>query len=274
VTQEQLTRDGSVPGHAAAILSQVGDRDVAVVEGLGGILGDGRVAQASGRMAQALDARVIVVARYHPGLKAADLTEAQEVFGERLLGLVLNRVTHYRRRWVVSELVPQFAATGVAILGTIPDDRRMVAPSVREMAEHLGAEHFLMPEKADPLVDYFMVGGFFLDEGAYVFSRRENKAVIARADRPDLHMAALATSTRALVLTGGQNPIQYVVYQAEQAGVAVLLTQASTLEAMERLHTLWERASVHHRERAERFAELMAASGSLEAILSSLGLNA
>jgi BioD-like phosphotransacetylase family protein len=149
----------------------------------------------------------------------------------------------------------------------------MLAPSVRDLAAHLDGEVSLWEERCDELVEFIMIGGFFLDPGDYVFSRREQKAVIVRADRPDLQMAALRTSTACLVLTGGQNPIQYVTYHAQQEEVPVVLVQSPTLQAMERLHTLAQRVTVHNPRKVERFHQLLDQHCGLPALYSALGLN-
>ena len=134
----------------------------------------------------------------------------------------------------------------------------MLAPTVRDLAEHLDGEFLLFPELGDSLVEYVMTGGWFLDQGVHVFSRRDHKAVVVRGDRPDLQMAALETSTVCLVLTGGINPIQYVTYHAEQEEVPLVQVPHSTLETLQRLHTVDQRVSVRHTAKVARYADLMA----------------
>ena len=115
-----------------------------------------------------------------------------------------------------------------------------------------------------------MVGGWFLDQGAYVFDRREQKAVVVRADRPDLHMAALQSSAVCLILTGGQNPIQYITYHADQLGVPLLSVSGETVEVMEKLETLNEQVPTYNVKKTNRFQELIyefAAQRNFEAIL-------
>ena len=150
----------------------------------------------------------------------------------------------------------------------------MLSPSISEVAEHLGADLINRTALTSPeiqlgeLVEYFMLGGWFLDHGAYVFSRRENKAVIVRGDRPDLQMAALDTSTTCLILTNGKLPVQYIVHHAKLRQTPILTTQAGTLETMERLNNIGERVTFHSAHKVQHFAELLETHCNVESLTS------
>ena len=255
-TAAQLAEDpGLIRKAAATVAGLDGDGKTIIVEGLAV---DGGAADASAALAGALGARVIVAAAYQPSMTGQELRQACDRFGESLAGVVLNRVYRHRAHDAAARLGPAIEAEGVRVLGAVPEDRRMLAPSVRDLAEHLDGEFLLFPERGDSLVEYVMTGGWFLDQGVHVFSRRENKAVVVRGDRPDLQMAALETSTVCLVLTGGINPIQYVTYHAEQEETPVIQVPHSTLETLQRLHTVEQRVSVRHETKVARYADLMA----------------
>jgi len=237
--------------------------DLLVVEGPDG------PSEATLRLAEGLEGRVLALARFRPGLRAEDLLPLARAFGDRLGGLLLNRVLPHRTLYARRELLPALEAQGVRVLGMVPEDRRMLAPTVRQVAECVDGDllDFGEPERAEALVEAVMVGGWFLDHGAYVFSRRARKAVLVRADRPDLQMASLETDTVCLVLTGGKAPVQYALVEAEERGVPVILTPLSTLEAMERLEALTGRATARHPEKPPRFLDLLTPSANLEGLL-------
>ncbi|MBI4233695.1 MAG: phosphotransacetylase family protein [Chloroflexi bacterium] len=246
--------------------------DVVLVEGLPGLDPSEPSAEASAALARALGARVLAVVRYDGTLQAQQVASAVKLFGGSLIGVLLNGVTQYRGHTTRTQLVDPLNAAGVRVLGAIPQDRRMLAPTVRQVAEHLGGELRLGDGKADELVEYFMVGGWFLDNGSYVFQRRSNKAVIVKADRPDLQMAALETSTVCLVLTGGREPVQYVVHHAEQKEVPLIQVRGSTQETMEQVASLQGRVTVHNPRKAQRFGELLAQHCDMETLYAGLGL--
>ena len=274
VTADQLASDPEllkrVPELVAAVAAGA---ETTIVEGLDGLGSPGPVAEASAAIAQSLDARVVGVAQYASPMGPTPLAEACHALGTSLLGLIINNVPGYRTHDTAARLIPALDAEGIPVLGAVPEDRRMLAPSVADLAAHLQGEFRLLEERSEELVESVMVGGFFLDPGDYVFSRRDRKAVIARADRPDLQMAALGTSTVCLVLTGGQNPIQYVTYHAEQEEVPIILVDSPTLEAMERLHTLADGVTVHNPRKVARFQELLGQHSDLKALWAGLGVD-
>ena len=232
-----------------------------VVEGVSGARTATDSLHADAAIAEALDARVVLVS----SPASADSARAAEVFGRRLTGAIINKVPVQGAHAVQTESTTAFKHLGVPVLGLVPEDRRMLAPTVRDIAEHLGAECINRGDLENPdvtldaLVEHFMLGGLFLDTGVYVFGRHEEKAVIVRGDRPDLQMAALDTSTVCLVLTEGRLPVQYIVHHAGLNQVPMLLVDRPTLQTMEALHTVGERATVHSAHKARRYAELLSA---------------
>ncbi|MDW8120141.1 MAG: DRTGG domain-containing protein [Chloroflexota bacterium] len=266
-----LSAEGAMPRHVAESLGiLVRSGRPLLLEGLDGLDPASPVGRASARLAVEASARVVLIARYHPALKGEELVSARALFGERLIGVVVNGVWRYQGHTARARIAPSLERAGLRVLGLVPEDRKMTAPTVAEVARCVDGEIRLYPEKGEERVEAIMVGGWPLDEGEYVFSRWGHKAVVVRADRPDLHMAALATSTTCLVLTGGMEPVQYTVYQAEQAGVPLVWTRLPTLEALERLEGVAQMATVRVPAKAQHYADLLARHTDLGALLRTL----
>ena len=243
------------------------DRDVA--------LGEGSCAlspEAWGQVAEALDAKALVVARYRHDLTASDLAPWRDGLGQRLLGFVINGLTRYQRTNARAKLLPSMEAEGLASFGVIPEDRRLLGVSVAQLAQHLEGRFLVCEEKADALVEHLMVGGLSMDPGDLYFGLRRDKAAIIRGDRPDLQMATLSTPTACMVLTGGIEPIEYVRYEAEQEEVPIVVVEANTLDTMKALDTLIEQARFDHPLKLSRFSELVDEHLDLPALLRGLGL--
>ena len=266
-----LTAEGTIPRPLAEALHTLarGNHPL-LLEGMDGIDPQSSAGKASAAIAIESSAKVVLVAQYHPHLKGEDLAPARSLFGERLLGVVVNRVWRYQGYRARAQIVPSLEEAGLPVLGLVPESRLMSAPTVEEVARCVDGEIRLFPEKGEVLVEAIMVGGWPLDEGAFVFSRRSHKAVVVRADRPDLQMAALATSTACIVLTGGLEPVQYVVYEAEQSGTPLVWTRLPTLEAMKRLEGVAGLATARVPAKARHFAHLLATHTDLEVLLAPL----
>ena len=239
-------------------LQSTGDAQHAtIVEGLPGLDAESPVAHASQEMAALLDARVVVVVAFTPELTGDSLARAHRLFGERLLGVVINGVSRYQGQWVRTHLVPSVEAQGGRVVGALPEDRRLLAIRVRDIAQELQGEMLSGEEQADELVEHLMVGANVLDDSVLYFEQRANKAVVVRGDRPDIQMGALATPTACLVLTGGKEPVQYVEYEAEQEEVPIVRVPQPTLEAAQILDNLIGRTRFDHPRKLERFQELL-----------------
>ena len=253
------------PGEAAARainlaarlrLAAGGEAAVAIVEGASG---DPTPNMA---LAEATDGLVILVAGVDDGADTAAL-----MYGGRLLGVVINGVPRYQTHRLDSEIVPALSRAGVPFLGAIPEDRRLVAPSLDLVAEHLGAGFALLPEQGQRLIDNFLIGGLVLDWGPTYFGSQENTGVIVRGDRPDVQIAALQTdTTRALVMTKGISPIEYVHYEARERGVPVVVSPYDTHETAARLETLLPKVRFDHPEKLTRMVELASSNLDLAAV--------
>ena len=223
-------------------------------------------------LASALDARVLLVARYSPDLTAEQIMEAASGFGNRLAGVVVNRVFKYRTQDAQARLAEALRSQGVPVLALLPEDRRLQAVTVDCIAEHLNGEYFLGQDKKDQLFDNVLIGGIVLDNGVEYFGISHTKAVLVRADRPDIQMAALQTPTRCLVLTGGHRPIQYIEHEAREEEVPVILVQQGTLEASRQLDTLFDEATIHYPDKADAFADLLQRHADSEALGQAIGV--
>ena len=244
--------------------------DISIVEGLSGLADP--LGSASNRLAEDMDAAVIVVIGYTPNLELEHVLRARQLFGNRLAGIVLNGVTRYKPREVKAQLVPRIESEGVKVLAAIPEDRRLLGVSVGQLAQHLDGKFLNWEEKRDNFVEHYLIGGMILDWGVLYFERFSNKAVIVRGDRPDIQMAALKTPTSCIVLTGGHPPIQYVNYEAGEEEVPLIQVETDTLSTAAALESLQERVLFDHPMKQEQFRELMSQHGDWEALYQSLGL--
>ena len=240
----------------SAVRELAGSTDLTIVEGpsLSVTPGDGDLAV---RLAQAVDADVLLVVRYEKELGGDGVLALCEPFGRRLAGVLVNLVTRYKEREALHDIAPAVRARGIEFLGAIPEDRTMLSVTVGQIAEHLGGRWVMGRERSCDLVENLLIGGNIMDSGDTYFGRKESKAVIVRGDRPDIQMAALSRPATCLVLTGGHEPIQYVYHEAGQREVPLLVVDQDTLSAAQALDTLLERATCHHTRKVERFRELL-----------------
>ena len=255
----------SDPAGDAGLTKEIAERvareapgaDAIVVEGLPLTDAQGASVAASAALAKALHAQVLGVLPYsnEPPLETA--ASWREAFGDRLAGVVINRRTRYAEHEVTDLMAPQLREAGVPVLGVLPEERLMLAPTVRQVADHLDATFYLGATEDHRLVEHILIGGLIRESGSDYFGRFPNQAVVVKGTRPDIAMAALGCPLSCLILTGGAQPTQYLHSRAEAQGVPLLVTETDTLATAAALESLQERVSVHHPQKVERFALLL-----------------
>lgn len=247
-------------------------RDVVVLEG-GRSLREGYVAGLPPKkVVELLDAAVLEVIRYDDTLLVDRAMTGQNYFGKNFLGVVINAVPKTEVESVNDIIVPFLAHKGIKVFGVLTKDATLSAPSVRELAEGLGAEILSSPECGDELVEHMLVGAMGVESALTYFRRKPNKAVITGGDRSDIQLAALETSTRCLILTGNVYPSPTVLNRSEELCVPVLLVKLDTLATVEIIESYFGKSRFQQPKKMERFSQLLDQSFDFPALYAALGL--
>ena len=218
------------------------------------------------RVAEAVSGEVVAITEYFKGMDSRQLEVTLRPLKGKLRGVLVNLAPRYRAREAMERLAEGAETFGSPLLGVLPEDRTMMATTVGQLAEHLNAQWVLGEEKADELVCHILIGGNIMDWGPTYFGRHDGQAVVVRGDRPDIQLAALSGQTACLVLTGGHQPIPYVHHEAEEHQVPLLVVAGNTLSTSDALGTLQQRATVRHRRKVDRFGQLLAEHGNIQAL--------
>ena len=133
----------------------------------------------------------------------------------------------------------------------------------------------VLTQRYDPLalVETFTVGAMTIEAALSRFRRQQNKAVITGGDRTDIQLAALETSTVALILTGNLQPSPLVVQQAEALGVPVLLVKDNTMETVNRIEQGYGKTRLAEPQKLKAFLSLMNERVNVKAIYAAIGLS-
>lgn len=251
----------SVPGCTAS-QAAVTEQDALVLardSGQAGVLlvevPPGNVSEVAGR----LSARVVFVTSSSDRIAAARTS-----YGNALAGIVMTRVPE---RQGASPL-RQAEAEGAGFLATLPEDRQLAGPSIREIAETLHASRLVEHALEDEALEYVMLGPISADPGQPYFLQHGSKAVINRFDKMDLHLAALATEPECLILTGGQLPSPYLLdrVSGNDFNVTVLLAPEGTVRTVEVLDGLFGKTRFIGTRKLTRAIELFRTHADAEAV--------
>lgn len=226
------------------------------------------------KIAESLGAPVLALIRCHGEMQVLDdALAARYRLGDQLLGVVLNHATQAMQQFLDESGAAYLDSQGIVLLGVLPRRQRLSALSVGEVATLLGAK--IETESFDPeaLIETFTVGAMNAEAALARFRRQQNKAVITGGDRADIQLAALETSTIALILTGNLQPSPIVIQQADALGIPILLVESNTMEAVERIEQTFSRTRLGQPEKLEAFLQLMDEHVDSQAIFEALGLD-
>ena len=186
------------------------------------IEGPGSANDDTQKIAAAVNAKVIIIdgPEESPGEK---VIKAQKLFGNNLLGVIMNKVPVSQADRTRSEAKAAFAAAGINLLAVLPEDRTLSTMTISELATSINGEILNNEEKSGELVENFMLGAMTVDTGPLYFGLKHNKAAVLKSERSDMQLAALQTSTRCMVLSGEQKPLPQVMGEAKDKGVPIIM---------------------------------------------------
>lgn len=153
-------------------------------------------------------------------------------------------------------IVNHAASTGLRQLG---EDRLLAAPTVRELIAASGAQVLSRSQSGESAVcEHLVIGAISHDAADAYFDRFPRRAVIARAEKVDLALAAMQTRSECLILTGGHEPSPYILDRAASTReTTLLLAPGGTVETMRDLEGTFGTAPFAGEAKAERIGGLM-----------------
>lgn len=164
--------------------------------------------------------------------------------GTDLGGILFNNVPKQNMDKCRGVYTPLLEKEGYQVLGILPKNAQLMAPTAREIYDVLGGELLEGEGYLDKLVEEIMIGAMTPESALNYFHRSINKAVVAGGDRPLIAMAALETNTSLLILTGGIYPDVRVLSKAAEQKVPVILVPYDTYTTVEKLHCVTRKIQV------------------------------
>lgn len=242
-------------------------RDHVFVEGGGEWRTGGVVELTDPDVAELLDARVVLVAEYDsPGDLDAVLAAA-DAFGDRLAGVVFNKVSDAAYDSLGQDGIPFLESRGIDVFGALPHEKELAGVTVAALADELGAD-VLTDVSTDVFVERFLVGAMGGDEALRHFRRARDAVVITGGDRADVQTAALdASGVKCLLLTGGHRPSGAVLGRAAEADTAVIAVNTDTATAIDRVESVIHGGRTSDARTVDRMVGLLDAHVDVDAVI-------
>jgi uncharacterized protein len=258
------------PGFRQAVETLSADKDIVIIEGL--------ELKASVEIIEALSARVLIVHDY--ALPFSSSAAAYQKLGNRLLGLVLNKVPARKMALDKESLFKDASSLGIPVAGLVPEDRLLMTISVEDLAQALQGKILNNPEKSSDLIENIMMGSSTFDRGAAYYNRKDNKAVILWGERPgyrkpvvaNLQSAALQTSVRCLVISANGEPIPAVSQKVQEKQIPVISAPGTLPSLISALENAMGNLKFGQEQKLPRLEVILGGNLNLKLLSTDLGL--
>ncbi|WP_324757805.1 phosphotransacetylase family protein [Haloarcula montana] len=245
------------------------ETDLMVVEGSDRLDTGGIVDLTDVDIAEAMDARVLLVCGYATPGDADEVLAAAETIGDRLAGVLFNGVTDTAMGELVDDVLPFLEGKGVPVYGSLPRVQELAGVTVEDLARSVGADVLTTGASMDAHVERFSVGAMGGNSALDQFRRTRDAVMVTGGDRSEVQTAALeASGIKALLLTGGFRPASAVLGRAEEEDIPVLLVQSDTRRTIDRLEDVLRSGRTRNEATVERMAELLTDGVDIDKLLS------
>lgn len=247
-------------------------RDFVVIEGTGHA-GVGSVLNLSNaRVAKILQAPVVMVAPGGVGRPIDEVALNAELLkneGVKLAGVIINKVKAHKYGQIKDLVTKGFERRGIRVLGVIPYDEVLSAPTVGEVVEEINARLInedILPEAMEQSVKHFLVGAMIAHQALDYF--KPGSLIITPGDREDIILAAIGMAmsegiseqTRmvaAIILTGQTMPPLPILELIQRSKVPVMSCTKDTYTVASQIHDLLVKISPEEKEKIEHAIRLV-----------------
>jgi BioD-like phosphotransacetylase family protein len=224
------------------------------------------------QVAEAVNAKVLLVARYKSVFLVETLLSAKQRLGELLIGVLINDIPAEQLEAVETGMRPFLERRGIPVLGMLPKSDLLRSVSVQELVHQLQAEVLCRDDRLDLLVESLAIGAMNVNAALKYFRKRRNMAVVTGGDRLEIQLAALESSTQCLILTGQLRPTPFILTKAEELEIPILSVDLDTLTTVEIVDRTFGQVRLHEPIKVQCIRGLMAKHFDIERLLSQLGL--
>ena len=156
-----------------------------------------------------------------------------------VVGCIFNNISSAQWNKTGSIYKPLVEEKGHKVLGILPRQVEISAPTVSEFYDTLNGEILAAEDHLNRVVEEVLVGTMTIESALGFLRKAPNKVLITGGDRSDLALTALETSTAAIIFTGGLYPDVRVLSRAEEKKVPVILVHEDTYTTVENLQSVY-----------------------------------
>jgi len=260
-----------LPGVKKAFASVKG-KDIVIIGG-GADLFEGSTFNISGlRLINELKPSVLIVEPWDGDRSIDVIAGAKDLLGDNLIGAVINKVPQSAHDYIKSSVRPFLEKRGIPVLAAIHRDILLDSITVRQLNEILGGKVLCCEDGLDGFIESFSIGAMDVDSAIKYFRRTPNKAVITGAHRSDIQLAALETSTRCIILTGGLYTNEVIIGKAKTTGTPIISVHDDTFATIQKIESVLGKIRIREERKVAKTKEIITKEFDIERLLKLLKL--
>ncbi len=232
-------------------------KDFVIIGGASDLLEGSLLRMDARSLIDEMQAHVLMVEPWRGEGSADALAGAAEFFGDRLIGGVVNKAPVNAAMQVKDVVRPYLEKKGIKIFGVFTKDQMLESVTVGQLVDILNGTVVCCKERLDEYVEHYSIGAMDVDSALRYFRRIPNKAVITGAHRSDIQLAAMETSTKCIILTGGLHTNDVVIGKAEATGVPIISVADDTYTTIDKIEASMGKTNIREKRKAGRVKELM-----------------
>ncbi len=249
------------------------DKDIIILEGSKNIFEGSFIGMTGLELTQMLNSKVLVIDNYTSDSRIVDFfLSIKNAVGDNLVGAVINRVPQDQAEYVKAKILTFLKKREIDIVGVIPEDKLLSSVSIKMLVDIFNGRVLCCEDRLDELVENFVIGAMGMDSALQYFRKISNKAVITGGDRSDIQIAALETSIKCLILTGGLIPNQIVISKAHEKGIPIISVRNDTFSVVEIFEHKVKKLEIREEQKIQRITSLIDNIFDFDKFYTSIGL--
>lgn len=256
---QMLMREGveeNIKNKIIKAINSIVDKDFVIVGGSGNIFTGAIFGVDTFSLFKEIKTKLLVVENFVGDLSIDNILGLSKILKEDLAGFIINRIPKDILKHVEDDFKRFLEKRGIKIFGFFEKDEFLEALTVRDIVNLLNGKVLCCEHKLDEIVEHFTVGAMDVDNALRYFKSIPNKAVITGAHRSDIQLAALETSTKVIILTGGTAVNDVVLAKAISCDVPLVSVDYHTFSAVERIELALGKVRIKETKKIEKIKEL------------------
>ncbi len=238
-------------------LSSITKKDVVMINGASDLYEGVTFGINDLKLIRHLKARTLMVEPWNNDSSLDAIVGAKELLGQDFMGVVINKVPLAVLDHIKHAVRPFLEKKGVPVFGALQKDMLLDAITVRQLNEILGGKVLCCEEGLDEFIESFSIGAMDVDSALKYFRRTPNKAVITGAHRSDIQLAALETSTRCIILTGGLYTNDVIIGKAKMTNTPIISVHDDTFATVQKIESVIGKIRIREQKKIQKIKEIM-----------------